>query len=118
MIKQSSWRKVGAVTIGTGAIMAIYAVATDLLRDSILYALELFSVGPASSDVTPSMSPWFLGVYWIVFLGLIGAAMYCAVLDFGHIRMEYALDKREIFGKTLGDSEFRKTLLKRSGEKE
>ncbi len=98
--------------------MAIYAVATDLLRDSLVHFVRLVGGADAGGDQTPQTSAWAAAIYWMVFLALIGAALYCGMLDLRYIRFQYAVEKRAIFGRTLGDQDFREALIKASKEKE
>lgn len=117
VLTQARWRTVGAITIGGAALMAIYAVATDVLRDTILHALNLFGVEPTNSGALPNTAAWLVTVYWTLFFVLIAMALYCALLDLRYIRMRYAMEKREIFRRTVGDKEFREALLQRDSEK-
>jgi hypothetical protein len=96
--------------------MAIFAVVTDVLRDTILHAIRLFRVEGASAEMVPEISGVAAAAYWFVFFLVLGAALYCAMLDLRYIRMLYAVEKREIFGRTLGDKEFREALLKNANE--
>ncbi|MDQ1256299.1 MAG: hypothetical protein QG656_895, partial [Candidatus Hydrogenedentes bacterium] len=52
----------------------------------------------------------FLLGYWTLFLALLIAAGYTAVLDVRYIRLQYQLGRREVFLQTLGNEEFRKLV--------
>ncbi len=54
---------------------------------------------------------WLAG-YWGVFLFLLLAALYAAVLDLRFIRLHYALGARDIYQETVGDPAFREALRK------
>lgn len=116
MLTQRRWRRIGAITIGIGAVMAVVAVATDLLRDSILHVLRLLNVDGTRPGMVPEISGVIVIAYWLVFFAVLSAALYCAMLDLRYIRMLYAVEKREIFGRTIGDKEFREALLKNAKE--
>ena len=88
MITQARWRTVGAVAIGGAAIMAWFGVEWEPLRHSAL----LFCA------------------YWGGFLLLFLASVYIAVLDIRYIRMQYAVERRNLFRQTIGEQEFRQSL--------
>lgn len=88
MLTQTMWRTVGVVALGCCVVMALLGVNWQWLRQS----LTVFAA------------------YWGVFLFLLVVALFCALLDIRHVRMEYSVGKRELFRQTLGDEGLRKTL--------
>ena len=88
--------------------MAVYAVASDVLRDTVRVTASFFSEELAAP--VDALARWPLALYWLTFAALIGAAFYFATLDIRHIRVQYASGKRAILKRTLNDKEFRKTL--------
>jgi len=55
-------------------------------------------------------SPAGFIAYWLVFSVAFFGAIYCAILDWRYIRVQMALEERELFRQTLGDESFRKAL--------
>jgi hypothetical protein len=88
VLTQRVWRIAGAVAIAGSALMAWYGVRLPVLRESPVYFL----------------------IYWGIFLVLLLAAVYCALLDIRYIRAEYAVQQRQVFRETLGDEKFRREL--------
>ena len=87
--------------IGSAALMAIYAAASGLLRDTIYKTLALVNETAAEKDVDAS---WFFIIpFWLVFGVLILVAFYLAFLDIRYIRLQFALEKRKLFEETLRD---------------
>ena len=89
--------------------MAAYAVSTDILRESARYFVSIAYEEARESADAEAASGHF--VFWGLFVFLILASVYLAMLDMKYIRLQYVLQKREIFGQTLGDSVFRQSLL-------
>lgn len=50
-------------------------------------------------------------LYWGLFLALMGATFLVVWLDVRYIRLQYALERRKAFRETLGDEDFRASLL-------
>lgn len=81
MISQKEWRRAGLFLIGLSVVMAIVGVRWNYLRED----------------------PVLFLIYWLVcFVCLLGA-LYTALLDWRYIRAEYAVEKRDIFQKTIQD---------------
>lgn len=109
LLPQARWRLLGAFTLGGSLLMAAYAASTDILRESALYFVSLAYEEVRESADAEAASGHF--VFWGLFVVLIFASVYLAMLDMRYIRLQYLLQKREIFGQTLGDSAFRESLL-------
>ncbi len=112
MLKQSQWRKLGAATLTLAACMALYAVTSDLLRNSVMVLSALFSEEIAEA-ATPIVR-WPLSLYWIVFLSTILLTLYLAMVDIRHIRSQYAEERRNILKRTLQETTFRESLRDRT----
>lgn len=109
-LTQKGWRTIGVFSLAIAGLMALYAVYSGLLRQSVLHAAAWFSPEVAEG-LPPAPSGLFHFLYWFFFALLILVALYMALLDIRYIRLQYHLEKREIFGKTLGDKEFRRAIL-------
>jgi hypothetical protein len=48
--------------------------------------------------------------YWGFFLICLLVALYCAILDWRYIHVQYTIARRELFRETLGDEAFRRAL--------
>ena len=94
--------------------MALYAVVTNVLRDSVVYLVALSK--PEAAELETIASPISLIVFWAVFAFLILLALYLALIDLRYIRFQYLAEKREIFGRTVGDEAFRKSLLRKPAD--
>lgn len=103
MLNQSTWRKAGAVTIGLAALMAVYAAAGGVLRDSAIHMARLVS-NEASGQVAASRPLLFCAIYWLIFCLLIAIALYFAALDVRFIRLQYALEKKALIHQSLRDA--------------
>ena len=88
MLTQRRWRIAGAVLLVVSGAMAYYGVRLPFTRES----------------------PCVYIAYWSVFLAAFVAAIYCAFLDLRYIRVQWAIEERELFRQTLGDESFRKAL--------
>lgn len=91
---QTKWRIVGGVAVGICGVMALRGSGNEALNSSRIGFI----------------------IYWSVFLLLFAVAIFCVLLDIRHIRMQFAMAKREIFEQTLGEESFRKAM--RGGTKE
>jgi hypothetical protein len=109
LLTQARWRLLGAFTLGGSLLMAVYSASTDILRESALYLASIAYEEARESAKAEAASGHF--VFWGIFVLLIGASLYLAILDMRYIRLQYLSQKREIFGQTLGDSGFRESLL-------
>lgn len=88
MISQQRWRAAGGACL---IICIIMAVASLKLA-------------------TPDISPWVMLAYWGIFLVLLLAAIYIAVLDFKYSQMQFKMTERELFKDTFMTPEFRKAI--------
>ncbi len=109
MIKQNQWRAIASATVICAALMAWYAVRSEILYDSAAHFLSLFSNDVNRAAVGTSV--FFCIAYWGVFSLLIFVSLYVAALDIRYIRLQYVLGKREILKGTIDDTEFRDTLI-------
>ena len=97
--------------------MAVYAAVSGLLRDTALHSTRRLAPESAQ-ELTVEHPLWWILVYWGMFAALILLSCYLAVVDIRYIRLQYALEKRRIFRRTVGDAEFRDSLLqKEKGKK-
>jgi len=108
MNAQKYWRKIAIGTLLTAAVMAIYAVTTDVLRDTLIYMVRIFS-DPAN-ELNPMHSWWFCIAYWMIFGTCLFATLYIAVLDIRYIRMQFAMEKQALVKQSWEDEGFRKIL--------
>lgn len=90
LFEQRTWRIVGGVSILIAAAMAWYG----------------------SEHMVRGVAVWQLAVYWLVFLLLFLLAMYMVLLDLRYIRMQHAIDQRDLYLKTLADETVREALRK------
>ena len=96
MLTQQRWRLVGALAIGTCAVMVWHGTTT-----------------------VPGMvsMPGFV-VYWGFFLAMFVTALVCAFLDLRYIRLEYGLRKRDLLRATLKNEGFRQALREAQRKRE
>jgi len=90
VLSQRQWRKAGALTIAACALLAWVGAKAHFFLDSPILCI----------------------LYWGVFLALMALTFLIVWLDVRYIRLQYALERRNVFRETLGDEEFRKSLLK------
>ena len=107
-ITQARWRALGAVTVGASALMALYAALSNILRDTVIHIATLSGLEP---ELEATTSVPVLVVYWGVFGLLIAVSIFLAIVDLRYIRLQYLVEKREIFGRTVGDETFRRSLI-------
>jgi hypothetical protein len=88
-ITQTRWRAVGAVTTACAAGMAWYGAASRFFVESLVQFI----------------------LYWGVFLALLVISLFIVALDIRYTILQYRLSERELFHETLGDEQFRKTLI-------
>lgn len=110
MLNQSTWRRIGATTISAAALMAVYAVAGGILRDSAIHLAEMFSEQMAE-ETTADRTFLFCLLYWIIFSLLTLSSLYMAVLDIRFIRLQFALEKRDLLREGLADAAVHKNLM-------
>lgn len=100
LLDQSTWRKVGAISVALAALMAVYAVVGGVLRDSVIH-LARFVSEDAVEQTSASRPGLFCLVYWLVFALLILISLYMAVLDVRFIRLKFALEKQALIRESL-----------------
>jgi len=100
LLDQSTWRKVGAISVALAALMAIYAVAGGVLRDSVIHLARLASEGSVERKSVGKPGLFCL-VYWLVFSLLILISLYMAALDLRFIRLQYVLEKQALIRESL-----------------
>ena len=115
-ITQAQWRVVGAASIVIAAGMAAHSMASGLLRDTVLRTTQRL-VPESAEELTAEFPLWWILVYWGIFSGLILLSCYLALIDFRYIRLQYALERRQIFSRTVGDAKFRASLSKKEKDK-
>lgn len=96
MAIQSMWRIGAVITIACCALMAWCGTEWQALRTSA----TLFMA------------------YWGVFIVLFLVSLFIVWLDVRYIRLEYVAGKRTLFRQTLGQEDFRKSLLERRASPE
>ncbi len=106
LLEQSTWRKVGAISVALAALMAVYAVAGGVARDSVIH-LSRFVSENAAEQTTASRPGFFCLVYWLIFSLLILMSLYMAVLDIRFIRLKFALEKQALIRENLARSSHR-----------
>lgn len=89
LITQTRWRIAGAVSTAGAALMAWYGAEHLFLIQSL---------------------PVFL-IYWAIFLALIVATLYIAMLDIRYTHLQYTIGQRDLFRQTWEDESFRKALI-------
>ena len=92
--------------------MAIYAVVSDVLRDSLVHLVQLLST--PENELNTSTPMWACFLYWSVFALLVTLTVYIALLDFKYIRLKFALERQKLLEQTVGNEEIQ-DLLKRTG---
>lgn len=112
MVTQRQWRIAGALTICAASAMALYAVLTDVLRNSVMAIVALSSEKVAQA--AEPVAGWPLAVFWLIFALLIVFALYLAALDIRYIRLQYAEERRTILRHTLQDKTFREALREKT----
>lgn len=110
MTPQKYWRKIASGTLFASTVMAIYAVTSGLLRDTLIFAVQLFS-NPVN-ELYPKHSLWFCIPYWIIFAACLFTTLYIAILDIRYIRMQFAMEKQALIKQSWENEDFRKALKK------
>ena len=90
------------IAIGIAALMAGASIWTGILRDTAIHITDLFSRELPENLVAES-SAVFCILYWSVFVAALVAAVYLAFIDIRFIRLQYALEKQQLFKQSLGD---------------
>ncbi len=91
---QRIWRTVGAAALAIAGVMAWYG---DTLTAGAGEARYVFA-------------------YWAALLLFVLLALYMAFIDIRYIRLQYRLEQRDLFTKTLGAEKFRTSLKKGQGQ--
>jgi len=81
----------------------------------------LLMVFMSGTILHPGMSRIMVAGYWFVFVLLMMAALYSALLDLRFTRMEFKMRERALFQETFMTDEFRKVVedaKKKSAEEE
>ena len=89
LITQKRWRVAGVATTAGAALMAWYGVEHLFLLESL---------------------PVFVA-YWAIFLALIVATLYIAMLDLRYTHLQYTISQRDLFRQTWEDESFRRALI-------
>jgi hypothetical protein len=105
---QRTWRIVGMTSLVLAGVMSIHAVQSGFLGQTIRHVVYLMDNDAVRA---PSSSGLAHFIYWSIFLLLILTTLYMAVIDLRYIRLQYIAGKRDAFGRTLGDTEFRKSIV-------
>ena len=108
---QRVWRIIGMASLALAGIMSFHAASSGFLGQTIRHVIRFFNEDSAVR--APSSSGLVHFIYWSIFLLLILTALYMAIIDMRYIRLQYIAEKQGIFGRTLGNKEFRKTLLQK-----
>lgn len=108
MVTQRQWRIAGAAALFAASAMALYAVVSDVLHNSVLLLVALSSEKVA--EAAEPIAAWPLAVFWLVFSLLIVFALYLAAVDIRYIRQQYDQERRSILRHTLQDEAFRESL--------
>ncbi len=107
-LTQRTWRIVGMASLVLAGVMSIHAVQSGFLGQTIRHVVYLMD---SDAVRAPSSSGLAHFIYWSIFLLLILTTLYMAVIDLRYIRLQYIAGKRDAFGRTLGDKEFRKSIV-------
>lgn len=90
ILSQRQWRKAGALTIAACALLAWIGASHGFFLHSLPLAV----------------------LYWAALLGAMAVTFIIVWLDLRYIRLQYAIEKRNVFRQTLGDHKFREQLIK------
>ena len=116
MNPQKYWRRIASGSLFGAAVLAVYAAGTDLLRDSLIHIVLLFS--EPTNELRPTHSFLFCFAYWLIFGICIFVTLYIAVLDIRYLRMQFAMEKRALTKQSWESPEFRKILKTAQGDKD
>lgn len=112
---RSWWRKLGLAAITLAAVMAIVSVPTGILHDTVVHAVRV-SGGELPKDVSFSTPAVVCAAYWFIWIAALLAALFMAILDVRHIRLEYTLEKQALLRESLGDG-LAESLVRRDGKR-
>ena len=65
-----------------------------------------------SSHVGLGTPRLFFAGYWLIFLLLFAVAIYMVLLDLRYIRLQFLMEERELFVKTMAEEEVRAAIEK------
>ena len=116
MNHQKTWRRIATGLLLAAAVMAIYSISTDLMRDSLVFLVKLFS--ETAGEINTRHPLWFCLAYWSVFAAFLLTILYIAMLDIRYIRLQFALGKQELIKQSWENEEFRKMLKKTQQKKD
>lgn len=117
MFDQKSWRKVATICLLISGCMAVYAATSDMMRDSLVHSVRLFS--GEEGDLSTSNPIWACLFFWGVFAMLLFVTIYIAILDFRFIRLRFALEKQALSQQSWNDKEMSDLLAKtKTGQEE
>jgi len=88
MFKQIHWRIAGGLALFASIVMILIGMGTESLKES----------------------PQTFLIYWGLVFFLLVFAIYCALVDFRFIRVQYTVEQRDLFHATLGAEEFRRQI--------
>lgn len=112
MLTQRQWRLWGGISLALASAMALCAVLSDILHNSVMLLVALSSEKVA--EAAQPIARWPLVLFWSAFALLILFALCFAAVDIRYIRLQYAEERRAIVQRTLHDSSFRETLRERT----
>lgn len=105
---QRTWRRIASICLLLSATMAVYAVASSMLRDTLLHVAQTASSEPL--DMVPQIPVWVCILFWVVLAVLLLMTTYIAMLDMRFIRLQYAVEKRALLHESWDNDEFREML--------
>jgi hypothetical protein len=108
MNAQKYWRRIASGSLCAMAVMAIYAAATNILRDTLIFFAR--TLNENANELTTQHSFLFCFTYWAIFNVLLFVTLYIAVMDFRFIRMQFAMKKKALVREAWEDEDFRKLL--------
>ncbi len=102
------------IAIVVAGLMAAGSVRSGILEDTVWHAVSFAAdEAPERDSVTP------LGLciaYWAGFAAILLVALYLAFVDIRYIRLQYAIEKQQLFRQSLGD-ELAQKVLDKNGKK-
>lgn len=113
-MNQRQWRILGAIVLACSAAMAIFAIVTETLRNTVLVLVDAST--PKSLEGADDVAVTPLVLFWLVFALLISTALYLAIKDFRYIRQQYSVERREMIRRALQDEAIRNTLAAAQAE--
>jgi len=99
---QSRWRLAGALSLAAAALLAAGSLWSGILHDTVVHMVRL-SARETPTDVSTTHGLVLCMLYWALFFATLFVALFLAVLDMRYIRLQYAIEKQQIFLQSLGD---------------